>query len=121
MLLPVKSPISPIFVDLTGPQAIRARFWPRQILSVQDVASVLGLTREAVYKQIRRGQCSLPIHKSGSGLMKVRLDDLISWLYPEQIQAHPIFSSPLGTTDQPQKRKPGRPRKTVIVGNGGMR
>ena len=118
-------PHQSIFVDLTGPQAIRARFWPRQILNVQDVASVLGLTREAVYKQIRLGQCSLPIHRSGSGRMKVRLDDLISWIYPEQIQAQPVFSSFLGTnqgtTIQPGKRRPGRPRKKVIAGNGGVR
>ena len=100
-----------IFVDLTGPQALRARFWPRQILSIPDVASVIGLTREAIYKQIRLGQCDLRIQKSGSGLMKVRLDDLIAWIYPENIQAQPFFSAPSGTTTPIQKRKPGRPRK----------
>ena len=69
--------VTPVFVDLTGPQSIRARFWPKQILNIPDVAFVVGLTREGLYKQIRLGQCSLLIHKSGSGLMKVRLDDLI--------------------------------------------
>ena len=114
--------VTPVFVDLTGPQSIRARFWPKQILNIPDVASVVGLTREGLYKQIRLGQCSLLIHKSGSGLMKVRLDDLIAWIYPEQIQAHPVFSAPSGTiqgaTTQAVKRKPGRPRKTV---DGGAR
>jgi hypothetical protein len=110
--------VTPVFVDLTGPQSIRARFWPKQILNIPDVAFVVGLTREGLYKQIRLGQCSLRIQTSGSGLMKVRIDDLIAWLYPEQIQAHPVFSAPSDTTTQAVKRKPGRPRKTV---DGGAR
>ena len=112
--------VTPIFVDLSGPQSLRARFWPKQILNIPDVASVVGLTREAVYKQLRLGQCSLRIHTSGSGRMKVRLDDLIAWLYPDKIQAHPVFFAPSGTipgtTTQQLKRNPGRPRKQCRTG-----
>jgi len=106
---------NPIFVDLSGPQALRARFWPKQILSIPDVASVFGITREAIYKQIRLGQCSLKVQKSEAGLLKVRLDDLIAYIYPEQIQAHPVFSATSGTiqgTTEKTRSKPGRPRKT---------
>jgi len=49
--------------QLSGPEALRAFFFPRQIIQIQEAAKILGVGREAIYKRIWRGDHSLKIRK----------------------------------------------------------
>lgn len=94
-----------------GALLLAQQFFPKHRLSVPDVCPVLGLSRDGFYKRLRTGKLNLRIRQDECGKKWILLSDLISYLYPEQIQAHPVLSSPSGTTSTVLKRKPGRPRK----------
>jgi predicted DNA-binding transcriptional regulator AlpA len=91
---------------LSGPDALRAYFEPRQILQLKESASVVGLSYSRFYRRIQAGTLSLKIRKNEIGERFVLLDDLIDYLFgPTTDPAS--FPPPTGAP----KRKSGRPRK----------
>lgn len=102
--------------SLSGPQALRAFFFPRQTVQIQEAARIMGISREAVYKRIWKGNNTLKISKTGSGRQFILLEDLISYLYPSP---SPSVTSSLTTSSSTPSRGPGRPRKSVTNTNNG--
>jgi len=104
--------------SLSGPQALRSFFFPRQTVQIQEAARILGIGREAVYKRIWKGNDTLKISKTGSGRQFILLEDLIFYLYPSP---SPSVTSSLATSSSTPSREPGRPRKSVSNNGGGFR
>ena len=106
---------SPQKFQHSGPEALRAFFFPRQILQIQEAARIIGICREALYKRQWRGQNSLKISKHpGTGRQFIILEDLISFLFPHETDEKtdlPEISS-LNYTNGviAEKKKRGRPR-----------
>ena len=100
---------------LSGPDALRAYFFPRQVLHLNESAECLGLSYSHFYRRIQAGTLDLRIRKNEVGERFVLLDDLIAYLFaPEKTPSslHPA-----------KKRGPGRPRKPVTSDEhrGGVR
>ncbi|OOH72649.1 hypothetical protein [Leptospirillum ferriphilum] len=120
----------PEHFHFSGPEALRAYFFPRQAIQIQEAARVIGIGREALYKRKWRGDQSLKISKRpGSGRQFILLDDLISYLFPPEnsLQAAPA-NTPSDCTNgviSAKKKKPGRPRgsknKQKTCNKGGAR
>lgn len=89
---------------LSGPDALRAYFAPRQVLRLKEAALCLNYSYSHFFRRIQSGTLDLKIRKNEVGERFVLLDDLISYIYPPSEESP---SSPL-----PAKRKVGRPRKT---------
>ena len=110
--------------ELSGPEALRAFFFPRQIIQIQEAARILGIGREALYKRIWRGDHSLKIRKFPGGRQYVLLDDLISYLLGSETTPSQNLESPSsanytnGVTDEPKKKR-GRPRGSKNNGRKG--
>ncbi|MHB1562646.1 MAG: hypothetical protein ACYCXP_00900 [Leptospirillum sp.] len=101
--------------NFSGPEALRAFFFPRQTLQIQEAARILGIGREALYKRLWRGDTSLKICKRpGSGRQFILLDNLICYLFPSQ--ENPLTDPPEKASSDytnaafQEKRKVGRPR-----------
>ena len=103
----------PEHFHFSGPEALRAYFFPRQAIQIQEAARVIGKGREALYKRQWRGDNSLKISKPpGSGRQFILLDDLIAYLFPPE---NPLPTAPANATSEctngvTAKSKPGRPR-----------
>ncbi len=99
----------------SGPEALRAYFFPRQTIQIQEAARIIGVGREALYKRQWRGDESLKIRKRpGNGRQFILLDDLISYLFPSSIPENPELqtTSPENYTNgvAVEGKKRGRPR-----------
>ena len=98
----------------SGPEALRAFFFPRQILQIQEAARNIGISREALYKRQWRGDHALKIRKpSGKGRQFIILEDLIAFLYPQKTDKKidlPAISSLNYTNGVMGEKKLGRPR-----------
>ncbi len=99
----------------SGPEVLRAYFFPRQILQIQEAARIIGICREALYKRQWRGQNSLKISKHpGTGRQFIILDDLIAFLYPQKtdkkIDLPATSSVNYRNGVMAEKKKRGRPR-----------
>ena len=92
---------------LSGPDALRAHFAPRQILRLNESAECLGMSYSHFFRRLQVGTLDLRIRKNEVGERFVLLDDLISYIFPSE----EFPSSPLPT----KKSKPGRPRKNVTI------
>ncbi len=96
----------------SGPEALRAYFFPRQTLQIQEAARVLGVGRENMYRAdwASRG---LVFRRRPSGRQFILLDDLISYLFPSETSDN---SSPSTTSSENytngvvEGKKRGRPR-----------
>ena len=103
---------------LSGPEALRAYFAPRQVLQLKESAECLGLSYSHFYRRVQAGTLNLRIRKNEIGERYVLLDDLIRYIFPPTEQDS---SSP----PPARKRGPGRPRKPKSVisdgGKGGAR
>ena len=114
----------------SGPEALRAFFFPRQTVQMQEAARVLGIGREALYKRQWKGGFALKISKRPGGRQYVLLDDLIAYLFPQE---NPPQTAPDNAQSDytngviSEKRKAGRPRgaknkpKAPGEGEGGGR
>ena len=103
---PAKNPSTVAFTGLSGPDAFRAYFFPRQVLRLNETAQCLGLSYAHFFRRHQAGTLDLKIRKNEIGERYVLLSDLISYLFPEE-----------GSNSKPapptKKAKRGRPRKTV--------
>ena len=120
---------SPENFNFSGPEALRAFFFPRQTLQMKEAARVLGIGREALYKrQWRGGGFALRISQRAGGRQYVLLEDLIAYLFPQE---NPLPTAPANAQSDytngviTEKRKPGRPRgaknKAKAPGEGGAK
>lgn len=110
-----KTPSTVTPPGLSGPDAFRAYFAPRQILRLNESAKCLGMSYSHFFRRVQAGTLDLRIRKNEVGERFVLLDDLINYLFPPE---ETPGSSPLPA----KKRKPGKPRKAVISGpKGGAR
>jgi len=108
---PKENPSMVTIAGFSGPDALRAYYLPRQVLQLKESAECLGLSFSQFFRRVQAGTLDLRIRKNEAGKRFVLLEDLILYLYgPPTEQAN---SSP----QKVQKRKPGRPRKTV-TGDG---
>lgn len=102
----------PEHFHFSGPEALRAYFFPRQAVQIQEAARILGKGREALYKRQWRGDNSLKISRRPGGRQYILLDDLIAYLFPPE---NPLPTAPANAPSEctngviPQ-RKAGRPR-----------
>jgi hypothetical protein len=94
---------SPLTPSLSGPDAFRAYFAPRQVLRLKEAALCLNLSYSHFYRRIQAGTLDLKIRKNEVGERYVLLDDLIAYIFPPSETAS---SSPPSA-----KKKLGRPRK----------
>jgi hypothetical protein len=101
---PKKNPSTVTPTGLSGPDALRAYYFPRQILHLNEASQCLNMSYPHFYRRIRAGTLGLRIRKNEVGERYVLLDDLIAYLFPPADQPS---SSPAST----RKRGPGRPRK----------
>lgn len=90
----------------SGPALIRKFFFPRQRLRISDLPQILGLSRDRLHRRIKSGQLDLRIQKDEAGRPFVRVEDLISYLFPEEESVTPM-------SPETPKRPVGRPRKAV--------
>lgn len=111
----------------SGPEALRAFFFPRQTVQIQEAARIIGVGREAMYRRDRGIQFK---KRPGNGRQFILLDDLISYLFPSSQSENPEQdTSPEkdctnGVAEE--KKKPGRPRgsknkPSAPQKNGGVR
>jgi hypothetical protein len=101
-----KNPSTVTPAGKSGADALRAYFFPRQVLRLNETAQCLGLSYSRFYRRVEAGTLTLRIQKNEVGERYVLLDDLIHYLFgPPTEQAN---SSP----QKVQKRGPGRPRST---------
>ncbi len=98
----------------SGPESLRAYFFPRQVLQIQETARILGIRREALYKRLWRGDKSLKIRKSPGGRQYILLDDLISYLFDSETTKNKELESPSSSNCThsvlEERKKRGRPR-----------
>jgi predicted DNA-binding transcriptional regulator AlpA len=94
---------------LSGPQALREFFDPRQVLRLKEAAQVLNLSYSHFFRRIQAGTLDLRIRKNEIGERYVLLDDLITYIFPPTEES---LSSPTLA----RKRGPGRPRKSTERG-----
>lgn len=88
---------------LSGPDALRAYFAPRQVLRLKEAALCLNLSYSHFFRRIQAGTLNLKIRENEVGERFVLIDDLISYIFPPTEQA--TYSPPI------VKKKLGRPRK----------
>ena len=103
-----KNPSTVTPPGLSGPDALRAYFFPRQRLHLNESAECLGISYSHFFRRIQAGTLDLRIRKNEVGERYVLLDDLISYIFPP---SEPDSSSPHPAKKATAKR--GRPRKTV--------
>ena len=106
---------SPQKFQHSGPEALRAFFFPRQIVQIQEAARIIGISRESLYKRQWRGDHSLKIRKPpGKGRQFIILEDLIAFLFPhetdEKIDLPATLSVNYINGVVAEKKKRGRPR-----------
>ena len=94
---------------LSGPDALRAFFAPRQRLRLKESALCVGLSYSRFYRRIQDGTLGLRVRTDEIGERYVLLSDLIVYLFPEEQPAQPSITPPV-------KRKLGRPRKSMERG-----
>ncbi|MHB1758355.1 MAG: hypothetical protein ACYCT9_12765 [Leptospirillum sp.] len=97
-------------LELSGRARIRAMFHPRQKVGLIGAGKVIGTSYAQLHRRIKQGKLTLKIRKDEFGQMYVNVDDLASYLYPDEPKEGSKSSESPMTTPQ---RKPGRPRKTV--------
>ena len=97
---------------LSGPDALRAYFAPRQVLRLKEAALILNLSYSHFFRRIQAGTLGLKIRKNEVGERFVLLDDLILYLFPA---SGPDSAS---SAPPPTKKKLGRPRNFM---EGGFR
>lgn len=100
---PSKNPSTVTPPGLSGPDALRAYFAPRQILRLNESAECLGMSYSHFFRRVQAGTLGLKIRKNEVGERFVLLDDLIAYIFPPEETS----SSPLPAA----KAKIGRPRK----------
>ena len=101
-----KNPSTVTPPGLSGPDALRAYFFPRQVLRLNESAECLGMSYSHFFRRVQAGTLDLKIRKNEVGERFVLLDDLISYIFPP--------SEPDSSSLPPAKKakaKPGRPRK----------
>jgi hypothetical protein len=76
----------------SGPEALRAFFFPRQTVQIQEAAIIIGRGREALYKRQWHGDTSLKISKRPGGRQFILLEDLISYLFQSSRTENPESS-----------------------------
>ena len=96
---------STVTPGLSGPDALRAYFFPRQVLRLKEAAQCIGQSYSHFFRRVQAGTLDLKIRKNEIGERYVLLDDLIFYIFPPD---EPATSSP-----PPVKKRPGRPRKSV--------
>ena len=103
--------------ELSGRARIRAMVHPRQRVGLIEAGKILGKSYPQLHRRIQQGKLNLRIQKDEFGQMFVTVDDLASYLYPDEC------SQPSETPNTTTKRQPGRPRKSVTsdVTKGGAR
>lgn len=104
------STLTPQDYALSGPAFLRRRYPHR--LSLVDLSRELQISRTHLYKRLKNGSLKLPINKNEMGRPYLLTDDLISYLYPN-------FKTALSPDPAPEKRGPGRPRKSSSLSIGG--
>lgn len=105
-----KNPSTVTPPGLSGPDALRAYFAPRQRLRLKEAALCLNYSYSHFFRRVQAGTLNLQIRKNEVGERYVLIDDLVTYIYPPSEQA--TSSSP------PKKAKAGRPRKST---DGGVR
>lgn len=100
---PQRQKSSPLTPGLSGPDALRAFFAPRQILRLKESAECLGMSYSHFFRRIQSGTLDLKIRKNEVGERFVLLDDLIAYIFPPSETASSSHPS--------VKKRPGRPRK----------
>lgn len=98
-----KTPSTVTPSGLSGPDALRAYFAPRQVLRLKEAALCLNLSYSHFFRRIQAGTLNLKIRENEVGERFVLIDDLISYIFPPTEQA--TYSPPI------VKKKLGRPRK----------
>ena len=88
---------------LSGPEALREYYFPRQRLLLKEAALCLNYSYSHFFRRIQAGTLDLRIRKNEVGERFVLLDDLIAYIFPPEETP----SSPLPAV----KAKSGRPRK----------
>ena len=102
-----KNPSTVTPPGLSGPDALRAYFAPRQVLRLKEAALVLNLSYSHFFRRIQAGTINLRIRKNEVGERFVLLDDLILYLFP--------FTGTDSASPSPPsvKKKSGRPRNST--------
>jgi len=72
--------LSPGDFELSGPALLRKTFFPRHRLTITDLAKVLGLSRDRIYKRLHAGKLDLKISYDEAGRPFVGLDDLVEYV-----------------------------------------
>lgn len=97
----------------SGPEALRAYFFPRQTIQIQEGARILGVGRENMYRADWAGR-GLKLQKRPGGRQYILLDDLISYLFPSSIPENPELqatsSGNYTNGVEVEGKKRGRPR-----------
>ena len=97
----------------SGPEALRAYFFPRQTVQIQEAARVLGVGRENMYRADWSGR-GLPFRRRPSGRQFILLDDLIAYLFPSATPKNPESKATSGENYTNgvvvEGKKRGRPR-----------
>ena len=101
-----KNPSTVTPPGLSGPDALRAYYFPRQVLRLKEAALCLNYSYSHFFRRIQSGTLDLKIRKNEVGERFVLLDDLIAYIFPTE-QATPPPPAKIAKT------KPGRPRKSV--------
>jgi hypothetical protein len=108
----IDSNINLSIFSLEGPAAVRAQFFPRQRITIIEAGKILGIGYHQIWRLNKAGRLRLRIRTCDADRSYILLDDLIQYLFSS---AENTVSS---HTKKTEKKKLGRPRKSV-TGNGG--
>ena len=98
---------TPDLLELSGPARIRAMFHPRQRVGLIAAGKVLGISYCQLHRRIQQGKLALRVQKDEYGQMFVTIDDLASYLFPDEQSSQ----SPLPSSLSVSTKRHGRPRK----------
>jgi hypothetical protein len=93
----------------SGQEALRAYFFPRQTIQIQEAARIIGVGRERMY----RVDLGIPFRRRPGGRQFILLDDLISFLFPSETSNNSETSDTSldnCTNGVAEEKKRGRPR-----------
>lgn len=105
---------------LNGTELLFKQFLPRHRLTIPEIAPLLGIKKDALWKRLREGKCDLKIRQDEHGTCYVTLTDLAKYLYPDENDMS--FFPPLPSPHRPGRGRPrGSKNKKAAPQEGGAK
>lgn len=103
---------------LTGAELLFKQFLPKHRLTIPEIAPLLGIKKDALWKRLREGKCDLKIRQDEHGTCYVTLTDLACYLYPDDMSFFPPDAPPPRTGRGRPRGSKNKPKAKAPVEGG---